>query len=499
LLKRWKIRKSVPFLSTGDLDYFFKFEPSELYEDESFRTFVSPYFAVQYDRALVQSFRAKQIDHLVCLVRTPLLLKAADRDKAYYSLNLHLDTLLEGIENVYSELKKEGEQYDLYQNNEIEAHIKSLIPAKLINILSEYYVVKITRMAFGISDIAAQMFNEWKETTMSAGLIQFALTLNIDQTAREELTNNYQIITRFQQNAEHNQRHFDEQLAKIKFIEALFQAEREGQEESTFSQKQVQQILGDLSFFVQNDYLKERLAAALYNLSLCLFQRQNYVSEVTWLLSMAKRLNPGSDITAHIQSLEIELNHYKEAVTEAVIKTLEAMKTTIEENIEKIKQQGVGHHKAYQMVVKYFKENDNAIPFKKGLQDAFNPQNINILAEQPLLIQEKIVSLLEIILGCMPSDYKNELMLQLLKMTEKYQNLSKRLKDLSTDWNTVRYATNPVVSSGSIYYTFEAPQLSPPPPSYHEDEEYNTFDWGEAIGLFFIIITLGLLIKQLIN
>jgi hypothetical protein len=214
---------------------------------------------------------------------------------------------------------------------------------------------------------------------------------------------------------------------------------------------------------------------------------------------MAKRLNPGSDITAHIQSLEIELNHYKEAVTEAVIKTLEAMKTTIEENIEKIKQQGVGHHKAYQMVVKYFKENDNAIPFKKGLQDAFNPQNINILAEQPLLIQEKIVSLLEIILGCMPSDYKNELMLQLLKMTEKYQNLSKRLKDLSTDWNTVRYATNPVVSSGSIYYTFEAPQLSPPPPSYHEDEEYNTFDWGEAIGLFFIIITLGLLIKQLIN
>lgn len=183
------------FLTKGSILFFERFQTESIYKFPAFLDFISPYFALQYDKLLSDSLKNWDFSS----VSKILSVKPITNESYFESCYKSTYSILRNIDNNINEIKKQIElKLSPFIKNNFSGFvslIKEKINVDVINLLPSYFQSIRNQIAVSIRNIEVQLYNDpYNNYTSAFQLIEFAKGIDTDGLALKTITKSYYLV-----------------------------------------------------------------------------------------------------------------------------------------------------------------------------------------------------------------------------------------------------------------------------------------------------------------
>ena len=183
------------FLTTGDLTFFRTYKIQSIYKDPEFIEFISPYFSVQYSKALSRNFKTNNFNNVKSLLSIKPVVRESHIEDCYKSTY----TALKETEN---EIIKITQDVEFKRSEHIENNFKNLpflikdrVNTELINLLPSYFQSIRNQFAETIKILAVTINNSpYGKYKPAFELIEIASTIQTYGLVKQKISQSYYII-----------------------------------------------------------------------------------------------------------------------------------------------------------------------------------------------------------------------------------------------------------------------------------------------------------------
>jgi tetratricopeptide (TPR) repeat protein len=183
------------FLTSGDLNFFRTFKTESIYKLQDFIDFISPYFSVQYAKALSRNFKTNNFNNVKSLLSVKPIVKDSYTEDCYKSTY----AILKEIENEIIKITKDIEfiksEHIKDDFSELPKLIKQKVNVDLINLLPSYFQSLRNQFAETNKILAVTLNNApYNKYRPAFELIEMANAIQTDGLAKQKITKSYYII-----------------------------------------------------------------------------------------------------------------------------------------------------------------------------------------------------------------------------------------------------------------------------------------------------------------
>jgi hypothetical protein len=182
------------FLISGDKSFFSSYREESIFKLQSFVSFISPFFAEQYDRVSFQAFQNDKINSFKRIITVLPIVTVGDKDKAYKSIAYAIKQKIKEIDVLALSIKNHSSPYDENNLHEISDWVDSLVNVDILNLLPSYFQSMRNQTAMSLRHLSVYINNYLKNSTLALDIINYALTLNIDGLVEQRITEDYHKI-----------------------------------------------------------------------------------------------------------------------------------------------------------------------------------------------------------------------------------------------------------------------------------------------------------------
>lgn len=183
------------FLTKGSIIFFDRYQAESIFKLPQFLDFISPYFSLQYDKLLSDSFKNRDLSSVSKIISVKPI------TNEYYFESCYKSTY-SIVRNIDNEINAINKEIELKQSPFIKSNfsglvslIKEKIDVDVINRLPSYFQSIRNQIAVSIRQIEVILYNDPYNDYMSAfALIEFAKSINTDGLALKTITKSYYLV-----------------------------------------------------------------------------------------------------------------------------------------------------------------------------------------------------------------------------------------------------------------------------------------------------------------
>jgi hypothetical protein len=203
------------FLTNGDERFFAKFSQESIYSLPEFVDFISPYFALRFDKALHNAFITYFEDDITYfeddikssytedILETQILIKPTDINIAFKSLSVALTSRINETRKIAQEIKDETSDYDDDNIDEVTDLITESFPIDFLNLLPKYFQSQIHKTAATINQLQLAIWNKFDNPSVCRKLLEHLLALHVESVNKKTFENNYKIVRKVDESRIH--------------------------------------------------------------------------------------------------------------------------------------------------------------------------------------------------------------------------------------------------------------------------------------------------------
>jgi hypothetical protein len=182
------------FLINGNDKIFTSFQQESIYKLPEFIKFISPFFALKFDKAIIRAFADEDEEKLISILRTQNLISTANLNIAFKGLSIEIQNRLHQIDTITKDIKNEESKYSNEDIEDVINLVKELFPTNLLNILPPYFQSQINKIAASINFLQLANWSEYGNSHVSLCLLEHLLELNIESVSKPTFQKNYDIV-----------------------------------------------------------------------------------------------------------------------------------------------------------------------------------------------------------------------------------------------------------------------------------------------------------------
>lgn len=182
------------YLVNGNGEIFNNLRQDSIYKYSDFVKFVSPYFAVNFDKSLLKSFLENDELKTRNLLMTQQLIGTADINTAYRSLSIEIQNRISEVDMITDGIKNGESDFSNKNIEDVVKTVKYLFPINLLNILPSYFQSQINKSAASINFLQLAIWNEFNVTSVPYKLLEYLLMLNIESASKPTFQKNFDIV-----------------------------------------------------------------------------------------------------------------------------------------------------------------------------------------------------------------------------------------------------------------------------------------------------------------
>ncbi|MVT12538.1 hypothetical protein [Chitinophaga tropicalis] len=181
------------FLAGTDNSLFSAFRHESIYRLPEFISFISPYFAAAYDKALVQTYKQADPAAFREIISTPPLVTEADIDRAFKSLRGVVEEQIEEFMTLTQQSKDKQLPFGPAEAPEI---VQNKVSIEKVNAFPAYLHVLRTRLLREMREFTVYMFNNYDCLAIAIRLVNWMTEFNMEEAARQKLEEDLQALNK---------------------------------------------------------------------------------------------------------------------------------------------------------------------------------------------------------------------------------------------------------------------------------------------------------------
>lgn len=183
------------FLSKGDLSFFSNYKVESIYTLTEFVDFISPFFTLQYEKALCQNFKNNETRQVKNLLAIKPLVNQNFLDGCYKSTYSKIKEIENEIIQIINNIENKKSHYIENNFQDLPEVITKKVNFQLINLLPFYFQSLRNQLAQTIRNLARDINNDPFEKYKPAfEIIQIANNLDTDGLVKQTITKGYYTI-----------------------------------------------------------------------------------------------------------------------------------------------------------------------------------------------------------------------------------------------------------------------------------------------------------------
>jgi len=183
------------FLTSGDLNYFRTFKTESIYKLPDFIDFISPYFSVQYAKALSRNFKTNNFNNVKSLLSVKPLVNESYIEDCYKSTYATLKEIENEIIKITKDIEFKKSEHIKDNFSELPKLIKQKVNVDLINLLPSYFHSLRNQFAETNKILAVILNNApYSKYRPAFELIEIANAIQTDGLVKQKITKSYYII-----------------------------------------------------------------------------------------------------------------------------------------------------------------------------------------------------------------------------------------------------------------------------------------------------------------
>lgn len=431
------------FLTQGDTSVFSNFRQESIFSDAGFINFISPFFAEQYSKVLLEAYQNEDIGLVKRLVANPPLVNGKDTDKAYSGLSKFLKNVEEELHEIRTKIDNEESYYDEDTVDELVEDLSNKAYANFINVLPNYFQAQRNEIAQKIRNISVAVFNSVNNADVAFQIISYSLEFSTNNLTKQKLQKDYEQIKEIYESRKESEQ-FSPELAKyagalLQIVQLIKQVENNQIATSSITLK-VNSLFSVLelnhlpSVF---DEIREQIALAIRGLSVAVWNEKSDLDTSLDLVQVAQKINLKASVKSEINKAYNELSELKDRQAEPIIDILKEI------------------NKAVREVNLSYGQTVNIGKVQEALNNIFQAEVIQALKHVGSPTNEKIFDELKPILGILPANFVNNFIDRIVPICGVNSNLiskahnMKRTIPTSSSTSQSSNTNRPVASSTS--------------------------------------------------
>jgi len=183
------------FLSSGDLNFFRTFKTESIYKLPDFIDFISPYFSVQYAKALSRNFKTNNFNNVKYLLSVKPLVNDNYLEDCYKSTYATLKEIENEIIKITKDIEVKKSEHIKNDFSELPYLIKQKANVDLINLLPSYFQSLRNQFAQSVRYLARDINNEPYNLYKPAfEIVEIANLITTEGLVKQNITKGYYII-----------------------------------------------------------------------------------------------------------------------------------------------------------------------------------------------------------------------------------------------------------------------------------------------------------------
>ena len=183
------------FLTSGDLNFFRTFKTESIYKLPDFIDFISPYFSVQYAKALSRNFKTNNFNNVKYLLSVKPLVNESYIENCYKSTYATLKEIENEIIKITKDIEFKKSEHIKDDFSELPKLIKQKVNVDLINLLPSYFQSLRNQFAETNKILAVTLNNTpYSKYRPAFELIEIANAIQTDGLVKQKITKSYYII-----------------------------------------------------------------------------------------------------------------------------------------------------------------------------------------------------------------------------------------------------------------------------------------------------------------
>jgi hypothetical protein len=182
------------FLTERDTQIFARFEYEPIFNDPDFITFISPHFANQYQKAILDAFRQNSSSKLQNLFKGLPLLSKQDYTLAFRLLEDELKTRIDRIKATTQDITNNTSKYDTQYLPSLQTLALETLPLPLLTLLPSYFSTSILNAAGALNFLSKAIWETFDDTNVPNVLSEYILDFPITPMDRLTFESNHRFI-----------------------------------------------------------------------------------------------------------------------------------------------------------------------------------------------------------------------------------------------------------------------------------------------------------------
>ena len=201
-------------LVNGDLTFFTNYKHENIYEQSYFVEFISPYFAPHFDKALVNSFRNKDVVTTRKILGTQNLITNSDKHTAFKSTSLEISDKIKAIEEITRKIKNNETSWTQGSISGLLFHVRKWAPIEILNLLPKYFQSQLNKTADALNLLQIAIWEKLYNPFTCKQILDILFSLEIESVSKQTFEKNYEIVIKsFKKN------HIDKLIALLNSYE----------------------------------------------------------------------------------------------------------------------------------------------------------------------------------------------------------------------------------------------------------------------------------------
>ncbi|MDP3665805.1 MAG: hypothetical protein Q8R50_03925 [Sediminibacterium sp.] len=302
------------FLVNGKDKVFKNFKQDSIFKLPEFVKFISPYFAMKFDKALLTAIENENADLTKAILNTSPLITQSDVNTAFKSVSNSIQNKISEIDEITKDIKNEESAYDEDNIEEIVQLVKGHFPTNTLNCLPQYFQSQILKIANSINYLSNSILDAFDSTQVPNDLTKYLLTLNVGGLDRPTFEKNFKIIKK--KNDERIEQAKNAPLLKkwatvlLKLRDAIKKVENK----TTTSNEAYQNIkdlfvlseLNSLPSFA--DEIRTQIGYSIRSLSISIWNKQSDIKSALATINLALQINVDKEAKTKFNQDHIELS-----------------------------------------------------------------------------------------------------------------------------------------------------------------------------------------------
>lgn len=182
------------FLVNGDEGFFSNYTQESIYKLPEFVNFISPYFALKFDKVLAQSFKSKDFEKTQRILRTQNLINDSDQNTAFKCTSIEISENIKKVQDITDKIKNKETKWTAETVSGLLFHIRNWVPVNILNLLPKYFQSQINKTASALNKLQLVIWEELHNPSVCRQLLDYLLSLNIESVGKKTFEDNYKIV-----------------------------------------------------------------------------------------------------------------------------------------------------------------------------------------------------------------------------------------------------------------------------------------------------------------